>query len=76
MRNSPSKNGSAGGHSRTYTDTIWSPFVKSGLGISPNRSYALVSLLILLIVGAFISTRLLLDTTVLLEKKSRDDDDD
>lgn len=63
MRNSPSKNGS-GGHSCNFIDTIWSPFVKSGAGISPNRSYALVSLLILLIVGAFVSTRLLLDPTV------------
>ncbi|CAH8365139.1 unnamed protein product [Eruca vesicaria subsp. sativa] len=72
MRNSPSKNESAaGGHSRNFTNTIWSPFVKSsGFGTSPNRSYALLSLLTLLIVGAFISTRILLDPTVLLEKEA------
>ncbi|KFK27674.1 hypothetical protein AALP_AA8G414000 [Arabis alpina] len=70
MRNSPSKIGS-GGHSRNFTDTFWSLFInKSGAGISPNRSYALVSLLILLIVGAFISTRLLLDSTILIEKET------
>uniref|UniRef100_A0A1J3IYT3 O-glucosyltransferase rumi-like protein n=1 Tax=Noccaea caerulescens TaxID=107243 RepID=A0A1J3IYT3_NOCCA len=70
MRNSPSKHGS-GGHSRNFTDATWFPLVKSGFGISPNRSYALFSLLILLIVGAFISTRLLLldDPTVLLIEK-------
>lgn len=70
MRNSPSKNEPGGGHSRNFTN--WSPFVKSssGFGISPNRSYALLSLLTLLIVGAFISTRILLDPTVLLEKEA------
>ncbi|KAL0738505.1 hypothetical protein Bca4012_014715 [Brassica carinata] len=70
MRNSPSKNEpGGGGHSRNFTN--WSPFVKSsGLGISPNRSYALLSLLTLLIVGAFISTRILLDPTVLLDKEA------
>ncbi|KAJ4900431.1 hypothetical protein Rs2_14382 [Raphanus sativus] len=69
MRNSPSKNEPGSGHSRNFTN--WSPFIKSsGFGISPNRSYALLSLLTLLIVGAFISTRILLDPTVLLEKEA------
>ncbi|EOA20340.1 hypothetical protein CARUB_v10000648mg [Capsella rubella] len=70
MRNSPSKNGSSGGHCRYFIDAVWSPFVKSGFGSSPNRSYALVSLIILLVVGAFVSTRLLLDPTVLIEKEA------
>ncbi|CAN8264982.1 unnamed protein product [Cochlearia groenlandica] len=65
MRNSPSSKNGSGGYSRNLTETIWSPYVKS-----PNRSYALFSLLILLIIGAFISTRLLIDTNVLIEKEA------
>ncbi|XP_010550766.1 PREDICTED: O-glucosyltransferase rumi homolog isoform X1 [Tarenaya hassleriana] len=61
-------NNGGGGQGRNLQETILAPLVKTGG--SPNKSYAIFSFLILLLLGAFFSSRLLLDPSVLVEREA------